>query len=283
MFEKVVFAGGGNRCFWQAGFWQRLNEEIDIQPRVVSSVSAGAAISSALLAGCMEATLHHSKEIMAGNKKNRYWRNLFGKDPLHPHTALYRRIVELSIDEQGLEALHKAPENRILVAHIPRWLGPRSSVLIGLSAYQLEKKLHHPVHPRMGRKLGFDSEFISTHSCSDVQALCDTLISSSCTPPFTPIMYRNGKPVLDGGMVDNVPVHGVEDTPGEMLILLSRPYKVLPHIPGRTYVQPSVPVPVTSWDYTNPAGVQAAYDLGRKDADMFLIRLQQPPKQSCAR
>jgi len=31
-------------------------------------------------------------------------------------------------------------------------------------------------------------------------------------------------------------------------------------------------VPVSSWDYTNPAGLQATYDLGRRDGDAFARR-----------
>ncbi|MDX1452488.1 MAG: patatin-like phospholipase family protein, partial [Oleiphilaceae bacterium] len=117
MFNNIVFAGGGNRCFWQAGFWLRLSEEVELNPRRVSSVSAGAAISCALFSNCMEATLHHTKEVMAKNPKNRYWGKLFTTEPIHPHSALYRHIVEQSIDESGMQRLKQGPENHILVAH----------------------------------------------------------------------------------------------------------------------------------------------------------------------
>ena len=44
-FDSVVFAGGGNRCAWQAGWWERVAPEIGLQPRVVAGVSAGAAMA----------------------------------------------------------------------------------------------------------------------------------------------------------------------------------------------------------------------------------------------
>ena len=28
MFDQVVFAGGGNRCWWQAGFWDVVQPEL---------------------------------------------------------------------------------------------------------------------------------------------------------------------------------------------------------------------------------------------------------------
>ena len=42
-FEAVVFAGGGCRCFWQAGFWEVAAPALGWQPRVAGAVSAGAA------------------------------------------------------------------------------------------------------------------------------------------------------------------------------------------------------------------------------------------------
>ncbi len=269
-FDNIVFAGGGNRCFWQAGFWQAINKELHLEPKHVASVSAGSAISCAIFAGVMEATLENTKRIMSQNKKNRYLRNLFNEHPVHPHSVLYRRIVQESLTQEALDTLHHGPVNHILVAHIPKWLGPRSAVLLGLGAYQLEKKLRQPVHPQFGRKLGFESEFIRSTDCKSVDELCDAMISSSCTPPFTPLMFRDQRPVLDGGMVDNVPVHGVDPYPGKTLVLLSRPYKKLPSHGNRIYVQPSRPVPVTSWDYTKPEGVQKTYEQGLADGLDFL-------------
>lgn len=273
-FDNVVFAGGGNRCFWQAGFWQTINKELSNSPKHIASVSAGSAISCALFSGKFEEVYEKTLEVMSNNKKNRYWGNLLKPGvPIHPHNELYRYIIKESIDESGLNRLKEGPVNHILVAHIPKWLGPKTATIVGLSAYQLEKKLFHPVHPKFGRSLGFLSEFKTVQSCTNLTELINLIISSSCTPPFTPLMYQSGKAVLDGGMVDNIPVHGVEDQEGNTLVLCSRPYKTFPNLTNRIYLAPSKPVPIKSWDYTNPEAVKATYKLGIEDAQSFLKNL----------
>lgn len=270
-FENVVFAGGGNRCFWQAGFWLSIRDYLDNEPKHIASVSAGSAISCALFSGNFDDVYQNTLKVMSSNTKNRYWKNILTQEPIHPHNTLYRHIIETSIKESGLKKLHSGPKNHILVAHIPSWLGPKSSTLIGISAYQLEKKLFHPVHPRFGRALGFKSEFIDVQSCKTTTDLSDLILSSSCTPPFTPIMYRSGQAVLDGGMIDNIPLHGVTNFPGNTLVLCSRPYKNLPEPKnGTVYVAPSRPVPVNSWDYTNPGAVEATFKQGKDDAFLFI-------------
>lgn len=273
-FENVVFAGGGNRCFWQAGFWLTIEPHLSSAPKNIASVSAGAAISCALFSGCFDAVLENTLETMRSNRKNRYWKNLLSDEPIHPHNRLYRQIIETSINQQGLETLHKGPINHILVAHIPNWLKPRTATLVGIIGYQLEKKLFAPVHPNFGRKLGFESEFIKAQDCQTIAMLTDLILGSSCTPPFTPQMYRSGRPVLDGGMIDNVPVHGIADYTGNTLVLCSRPYKKLPESGDRLYVAPSKPVAVESWDYTNPEGVLNSFNQGKADALSFLDSLK---------
>lgn len=269
-FENIVFAGGGNRCFWQAGFWKIIENHFESQPKQIASVSAGSAISCALFSNKFEQIYEKTLQVVTDNRKNRYWKNLFNEQPVHPHNVLYRYIIESSISESDLITLKSGPCNNILVAHIPSYLGPKTSTLIGLTAYQLEKKLFHPVHPSFGKALGFRSEFIPVQECETVKDLIEIIISSSCTPPFTPLMYRHGKPVLDGGMIDNVPVHGITNPSGKTLVLCSRPYNQFPQIKNMIYVCPSKKVSVSSWDYTNPQAIRETFEQGRKDGEVFL-------------
>ena len=61
----------------------------------------------------------------------------------------------------------------------------------------------------------------------------------------------------------------LQESEGETLVLLTRRFSRLPVIAGRTYVQPSQPIPVAAWDYTNVGAVQSTFDLGRRDAERF--------------
>jgi predicted patatin/cPLA2 family phospholipase len=115
-------------------------------------------------------------------------------------------------------------------------------------------------------------DYATIRECRTPEALADLVLASSCTPPFTPLLLHGGRPALDGGIADNVPVAALGDAPGPTLVLLARRYRRLPVHASRVYAQPSVDVPVSSWDYTDPAGLQAAYDLGRRDGETFLRR-----------
>ncbi len=46
-YDAVVFAGGGCRCFWQAGFWTEAAPALELAPRQVAGVSAGSAFACA--------------------------------------------------------------------------------------------------------------------------------------------------------------------------------------------------------------------------------------------
>jgi len=273
MFQNIVFAGGGNRCFWQAGLWQELAKHIDLAPTKIASVSAGSAISCAILANRIDETLNATMEVQAQNSKNRYWSHALQGKNIHPHSELYRKIIHKALDKPSLVTLQNATKNKVLLAELPAWLGPRSGVLVGLASYQLEKKIHHRVHPQWGRKLGFRSRFVVANQAKTVDELADLILSSSCTPPFTPIMRHNNTHVLDGGMVDNVPVHGVDTNQSKTLVLLSRPYKDLPNTEKITYLCPLQKVEVASWDYTSPKKVHSTFEQGKSDAKHYLKQL----------
>ena len=269
-FRNIVFAGGGNRCFWQAGFWDAVAEPLALRPHIVSTVSAGAAIACMVLADRTGDTLRHFSRVLACNRRNCYPSNLFRGRPMFPHDAIYRGAILEAIDQQALARIHAGPEVLIQIARPPRWLGVHVGGALGVCVYELEKLLFRRIHRRFTRALGFRAIIVSVRACRTPEQLADVILASSCTPPFTPLSYLDGKAVLDGGLIDNTPIGPLASAAGDTLVLLTRPYGKTPSIPGRLYVQPSTPVPVASWDYTNPRGLQAAYDLGRRDGAAFL-------------
>ncbi len=276
-FDAVVFAGGGCRCFWQAGFWSVARPVIGIEPRVMAGVSAGAAFACAALAGVGERVLVDFKRRSAANARNVYPRNVLGPDPVFPHERMYRGIVVDNIDSAGFERLRAGPELRVLIARPPRWLGARSGLAVGIVAALLNDR-ERRVHPRWGNQFGFEPEVVSVQSCRSADELVDLILHSSCTPPVVPLYRRGRRIVLDGGLLDNAPASLVGRA-SSTLVLLTRHYGAhkTPSVPGRTYVQPSQPVPIAKWDYTSPQLVQETYDLGRRDGEVFARAWQGSP------
>jgi predicted acylesterase/phospholipase RssA len=271
-FDAVVFAGGGTRCLWQVGFLEIVAPALNIKPQVVACVSAGAAMASMVYAGKARECLEYFKEITGKNKKNFYPGNLFTDKPSFPHYDMYRETVLKFMDDRALKQLKKDADIKVLLARPPKWLGPRSATFVGFLSYSIEKKIVFPVHSSWSMKLGFVPEVVSVRDCETPDDLADLILQSSCTPPFVPIMYRNGGTVLDGGLVDNVPIMALKGFQGEALLMLTRQYapEKMINIPGRTYVQPSGPIPITKWDYTSPGGLQTTYDMGRRDGERFV-------------
>jgi predicted patatin/cPLA2 family phospholipase len=76
--------------------------------------------------------------------------------------------------------------------------------------------------------------------------------------------------VLDGGLIENIPVRLADKEPGETLVLLSRKYeRELPSTKRVTWVQPSEQIKIDKFDYANPGGLQDTFDLGIADGRMF--------------
>jgi hypothetical protein len=224
-----------------------------------------------IFAGRAEAGLASFKRRAAANRRNAYPLNLLRGAPVFPHERIYRDTLLESLDGPALARLHAGPDIRVLLARPPRWFGARLSVLAGFVAYHGEVLLGPSVHTRLGRRTGFVPEVVSVRSCRTPEEVADLILHSSCTPPLTAVYHRDGRPVLDGGLVDSVPVEAAAPRRATLVLLTTRhPPARIPRVDDRTYVQPSAPVPISRWDYTSSAGVQAAYDLGRRDGERFV-------------
>lgn len=276
MFDAVVFAGGGNRCYWQGGFYEAAAHRLGLAPSRVVGASAGAFAAVYSLLGIGPQTRTRVIDACDPQLKNfdfAAWRR---GEPLCPVGPMYTELLHQTIDANAFSRLQKMTDFQVAVARLPHGLTPSLGAAIGIGAYQLEKKMFHPVHPRFGRALGFRPEFVSARSLTDPQQFREALMASSGVPPFMPVTLVAGRPAFDGGLVDNVPVEPIESIEaagGRTLVLLTRVYKSIPAIKGRTYAQPSRKVDVGQFDIRNPDGIRNAYELGLRDGDAFAASL----------
>jgi hypothetical protein len=242
----------------------------------VVAASAGAFAASYSLLGIGERVRKIVLDGCGDHLKNfdlRAWRR---GEPLCPVGPMYHELLQTTIDDAALAQLNMLTDLHVAVSRLPRWLSPVAGAALGIAAYQLEKKLLHPVHPRFGRKLGYRSEFVRVRDMNEAPLLHAALLASSGVPPFMPVTLVGGQPAFDGGLVDNVPVEPLEEIEaagGRTLVLLTRVYKHIPAIAGRTYTQPSEKIGVSQFDITNPAGIRAAFELGLKDGAAFAASL----------
>ena len=276
MFDAVVFAGGGNRCYWQGGFYEAVAERIGLSPSVVVGASAGAFAATYSLLELGPATRARVVGACHPALKNfdiAGWRA--GK-PLCPVGPMYSELLNQTVDAAALGRLKALTDLQIAIARLPHRLSPVLGASIGIGAYQIEKQMFHPVHPRFGRALGFRPEFIAARGLENPQQFHDALMASSGVPPFMPLTFIRGAPAFDGGLVDNVPIEPIElieQNGGRTLVLLTRVYKNVPSVKGRTYVQPSQKISIGQFDITNPQGIQDAFELGLHDGHAFAARL----------
>ncbi|WP_299587324.1 patatin-like phospholipase family protein [uncultured Microbulbifer sp.] len=276
MFDQVVFAGGGGRCTWQIGFWEVVANQINLKPRVVTGVSAGAMIAGLILTGKASDAVDYFSSVFRGNRRNVYWKNLLGKKPVFPHYGIYQKGI-IALYSDCFDSLKSAAELRVAVSRAPNCLPVSLALAVGGVIYYSNKYLLHKLHPKMARRLGYRQDFFRAQDCAGVSEFGKLILSSSCTPPFTPRLSLAGREALDGGVVDNVPVGGLDAEEGRVLILLTRRYPRFPDWFTRrngkqlwTYIQPSRSPPISVWDFTNPEGLVTAYEMGRQDGRQFL-------------
>lgn len=269
-FDGVVFSGGGCRCFWQAGFWTEAAPALGLRPAVIGAVSAGSAMACALMAGRMDEALEVFKDAARRNHANSYPRNYWRGLPVFPQEQLYRQTIRAATDAEALARLHAGPEIRVLLGRPPQWAGRYGTLALGTVAMYSKRWLERDLHGPWGLRAGFRAESVSVRDCTSASELEDLILQSSCIPPAIPLYWRDGRPVVDGGVVDGVPVEVVPEA-RSLLVLLSshRPQERIPRVAGRTYVAPSQEVPIDKWDYTSPERVQATFDLGRRDGERF--------------
>lgn len=280
--DTLVFAGGGNRCMWQAGLVSQLLDAGWRLPVQLVGTSAGAGVATALIAGKVAEGLQACKTLYANNPRiadfSALWRGRVG----FAHQHIFPAWVASYLNDSTFEALREAPIRlRVAFARPSPVLGLHLSTLAGTLAYLVDKHIGHSIHPRLPRWLGLQPDWMDLHDCTTLAQAQNLLSAAAAAPPFMRARLVAGRAALDGGFVDNAPIGQLPavQTPQartRTVVLLTRFYPQLPQWfswQGRSYWQPSQKVPVSTWDCTPKTTIEAAFDLGQCDARARLSAL----------
>lgn len=270
--HTLVFAGGGNRCMWQGGLLEHLLSQGLNLPRQLVGTSAGAAMAASFLSAGPRVALEACQKLYGANMQLWMGQGLQKLRLQFAHQHIYPAWLESFVSARHFEAIRQsATQLKVAVMHPTRWLGLKGSVLAASAAYLLDKKMHS-IHPRLPRWLGLRLGFYSLNHSASAEAARGLLLGAAAAWPFMHPQRVAGRWSLDGGYVDNAPLPPQSEAErAGTLVLLSRHYPRLPSLfqwHGRTYWQPSQPVPVSTWDCraSMVADTSAAYELGLRDA-----------------
>ena len=274
-FSTVVFAGGGNRCWWQAGLISRLIEQGIVLPTHLIGTSAGAAIAAAYLVNSMSEAINSSIKFYQQNKTLFQWEKLLRLQVEFAHREIYPLWIKSFMTLPAFEVA-KVSKHRLTVAvtHPNRVIGTPISIVLATAAYLIDKKVLHSIHPKIPKYIGLSQGFYSLNECTSVEDAQLLLCAAAAVPPVMPPSKIEGLCAFDGGYTDNAPiVTQSESEKVKTLVLLTRHYPKYPTIfqhARRTYLQPSRPVPVSTWDCTAKATISDAFSLGYEDAQRLL-------------
>lgn len=277
MFAGLAYAGGGNRCYWQGGFYETVAHEIGLKPRRIVGASAGAGAMLYNALGVGPTVREMLREACTGRTSEVDWAAFRRGGRLFPVAEMYRGMLASLFTPERLAALKAQADFLIAISRPPRFWPLPVITTIGISAYQLEKRFRRPVHPTAGRKLGFQPDLIRIADCADPEQLVDALMASAAVPPFMPAGNIGARAALDGGLVDSAPAWALAEmeAAGEQtLVLLTRPFAEVPQVQNRTYVRPSQVIPVSQFTIRNWEGIRFAYELGVKDGEAFLRTME---------
>jgi predicted acylesterase/phospholipase RssA len=269
--ETLVFAGGGNRCWWQAGALKHLMEHGKRMPRRLVGTSAGAAVAASCLTEDPDVALHACLRLYAGNPRIFDWSGLSRFELRFAHQQVYPAWLDAFFNAANFAMLRdSASRLTVAITRPAAFLGTRGSVVAGTFAYLVDKYLWNSIHPRLPRMLGLRQDFVDLQQCATIEDAQALLIAAASAPPIMSSRLIDGGHAIDGGYTDNAPIPPQSDEEkARTLVLLTRHYPRLPTLfrwAGRTYWQPSRRIPVSTWDCTPKTTVREAYELGLQDS-----------------
>lgn len=273
--RTLVFAGGGNRCWWQAGVLHHLQSLSWTLPPLLVGTSAGAGVATSCLTIGPKAAMEACLRLYAENRRMFAWRELWRGKLRFAQQHIYPAWVASFLDTEAFEAVKRSSVRmRVGFTRPARALGLAGSVAMGSLLYALDRSVWHSIHPRLPRWLGLRQEFIDLHTSTSSEDARELLLAAAAAPPFIHARRVRGRPAIDGGFTDSAPIPPQSAAEkANTLVLLTRHYPRRPPLfswRGRRSWQLSAPVPVSTWDCTVRTTVRGAFTLGEADAQALV-------------
>ncbi|WP_259371710.1 patatin-like phospholipase family protein [Rubrivivax albus] len=269
--RTLVFAGGGNRCWWQAGLVTTWLEAGWHLPPVLVGTSAGAAMAFALMTSAIQDALESCRRLYAANRKIVHRATVLPLRLEFAHARIYPAWIESFVTDDRVARVRDSPSRlHVGLSRPARWLGLGGSLAIASAAYLLERRAATRVHPALPKYLGLGQQLVAVADVGDGSGVRSLLRASAAAAPFMKAERIGGCWGFDGGYTDNAPLPEQSEAEREgTLVLLTRHYPELPRsfrLKQRTYLQPSRKIPVSTWDCRPRTTVNDAFALGLMDA-----------------
>lgn len=269
--HTVVFAGGGNRCWWQAALvtaWLASGWRL---PPVLVGTSAGAAMAFALITSSVGDALDACRRLYSANRRLVHRASLLPLRLEFAHAHIYPAWIDSFVTDDRVALMRRARSSlQVGLSRPARGLGLRGSLVLASAAYLVERRAATRVHPLLPRYLGLSGQLVNASSVDGGNGVRSLLRASAAAAPFMKAERVSGHWGFDGGYTDNAPLpEQSNDERERTLVLLTRHYPALPRafrLQQRTYLQPSRKVPVSTWDCRPDTNIEEAFALGLADA-----------------
>ncbi|UOG32391.1 patatin-like phospholipase family protein [Leptospira noguchii] len=278
--DEICFAiaGGGCKAFYGLGFGHEI-KSWGLKFREVSGVSAGAAMVLCLISGDEEECVAFFENIVRKNPANFYWSRLFKGERAFPHEEMYRKTIRFGMNFQKIiqsgikvyiHTLRAIPKEdslknkfrlaRLIAETAKAFLEDERDKKRGLNTERMQRVL---------RNWNMKEVLFTEKDFEDEQTVEQIILNSSSVPPVVSVQTLEREYYFDGGLTNNLLLEAFP--PDKKTIgIYYEPTTIVgkdPKLLERCYLQtPSEPLPITSFDYTDPIGVRKAYELGKRDA-----------------
>lgn len=270
-FDQLVCSGGGTRCCWQGGWLDVVRDEIKLDPQRIAGVSGGAGTASGFITRRGKQFIERLCEAFADLDSNFDPHALIEGEGLSPHQRIYREVVADVFDRTAQREVANGPSYQVLIGHPPMGTLGKLTGTAATLAYEAELHLINAPHFNWAEKIGVTSTLVDARQAARDGKLVDLICAAAVIPPLFDLARWDDKDVIDGGMADQAPMPQPDE--GKTLILLTRDYKAIPEIEGRTYIAPSSSVAADKIDFTDPQKLKDSWEAGERDGRAFLDSL----------